>query len=72
MTKEKGHQKFSAFKWKFFPKKRSFENLVGENLFRSPKLGARSPPMPMSHSFGTFGKSMNMARVQIRISVGGQ
>jgi len=44
MTK-KGHQKVSALKYKFFSKKRSFENLFGEKFFRPPKLGARSPPM---------------------------
>jgi len=38
MTK-KGHQKFSALKWKFFPKK------VIQKCFRPPKLGANSPPM---------------------------
>ena len=44
MTK-KGHQKFSALKWEFFPKNRSFENLVRESFFRPPKLDAKSPPI---------------------------
>jgi len=34
-----------ALKWKFFPNKRSFENLVGESFFRPSELGAKSPPM---------------------------
>src|SRR6218665_1981231 len=43
MTK-KSHKKFSAAKWKFFPKSHS-KNFVREISFRPPKLGARSPPM---------------------------
>ena len=41
MTK-KGHQKFSALKWKFFPKR----IIRSVNCFSVlPKLGAKSPPM---------------------------
>ena len=44
MTK-KGRQKFSALKWKFFPKKGNSKIRFAINFFRSPKLGAKSPPM---------------------------
>jgi len=45
MTKKKGHQKFSAWKWTFFLKKRHSEILVRENFFHPPKLGTRPPPL---------------------------
>jgi len=44
MTKN-GHQIFPTSKWNIFPKKTSFENLVCEISFLSPKLGAKSPAM---------------------------
>ena len=49
---KKGHQKFSAWKWKFCPEKASFRNLgVREKNFRPlPKLGARSPPLLLLYS----------------------
>jgi len=36
---KEGHQKFRALKWKFSPKKGSFE-LVGEHFFRLPPNSA--------------------------------
>jgi len=52
MTK-KSHQKYWALKWKFFPNKRLFKNLGPRNLFRPPKLGAKSPSMmkPMTYMY---------------------
>ena len=44
---KKGHKKFSALNWKYFPENvSSLENLVRESFFHlHPKLGARSPPV---------------------------
>ena len=54
-----GHQKFSALKWKFFPKKVHFQ------IFPSPKLGAKSPPMhgpSMAIGWGTAHASVHKVR----------
>src|SRR6218665_2626782 len=46
MTK-KGHQKFLPQKWKFLPQKYVIQkSWVRQKNFRSPKLGAMSPPLP--------------------------
>src|SRR6218665_2332446 len=54
MTK-KGHQKFRALKWKFFPKKVilkfGLRNFFGSHEFRPSKLGAKSPPMISRHLY---------------------
>ena len=48
MTKTRSSEMFGVKMEISFPKRRSFENFIGENLFVHSKLGARSPPMPFA------------------------
>src|SRR6218665_3684577 len=43
MTKKNGNQKFSALKWKCFPKKGHFRKFGPRKCFPSPQLGGKSP-----------------------------